>query len=147
MSVPPVSYGNKLVGGTSSNCLYGLDIKGVDPQSGEVRATVAEAEVDRNRNRMNDYFSRQLFSTSWFTDFSKEDFPFHVYAFKVEDKNDLNRFKEGDKDVNFESVPNTHLLRFCDATCLSKRAESCRQHYGSKPEDNKCGEKMTTPKD
>jgi hypothetical protein len=156
MSVLPASGAkispNELMGGPSQNCLYGLDIKSINKESGEVKATVAEAEIDRNRNRMNDYFSRQLFSTSWFTDFKKEDFPLHVYAFKVQNTDDLNHIREGDRDITFEGIPGTHFLSLCGEACIARRQEQCREYYSKEtgkkilPEDKKCGEMQATPK-
>jgi hypothetical protein len=143
MSVPPSSWDKtQRLGGTAMNCLYGFDIKSIDAATGEVKATVAEAELERNRSRKNDYFGRQLFSSSWYTNFNLEDVPRHIYTVKV-DKNDLNRFKEGDKDVTFEGELGTNVLKFCDDTCLNKRETQCREYYKSKPEDNKCGEKQS----
>lgn len=132
MSVPPASWNKTDAPGT--NCLYGLDIKSIDVGSLEVKATVAEAVIDQNRNRYNDYFSRQLFSTSWFTNFEKADYAFHVHAFTVQDKKDLDRFNVGDKDVTFEGVPGTHFLKFCDADCIKKRNDTISDFYSKKKE-------------
>lgn len=133
-SVPPASWDKtqSLGGIPGTNCLYGLDIQSIDSGSGEVKATVAEAVIDRNRNRINDYFSRQLFSTSWFTDFRKEDYAFHVHAFTVQDKNDLSQLKEGDKDIAFEGVSGTHLLKLCDGAYMKDRQKRIDEFYKGK---------------
>ncbi len=125
------------------NCLYRLNIKEVDKDSAEIKATVAKSVVEENRNRINDYLSRQLFSTTWFTDYSLDDYPFHVYAFRLKDKGMINQLKVGN-DFDFENVPNTHYLELCGDTCKNNRKKVCIAHYNPNPprpeEDKRCSE-------
>jgi hypothetical protein len=124
-----------------TNCLYRLTIKNVNLESGEVKATVAESVIEGNSNRRKHYFSRQLFSTDIFTDFDTKNYPPHVYAFQLQDKNLASQLVVN-RDYDFENVPDTHFLKLCNDTCMEERAKQCRKYYDSKPEDNRCGEKQ-----
>ena len=123
---------------TGRNCLYRLTLKDVDKGSADIKATVAKSVVEGNRNRINDYVSRQLFSTTWFTDYGLDDYPYHVYAFRLKDKDVINQLKVGN-DYDFENVPNTHFLELCGDNCKENRLKACLTHYNNaKPGDERC---------
>jgi hypothetical protein len=112
--------------------LYRLTIKELDKGSGEIKATVAETVVDQNRDRENQYFGRQVFSTDWFTDYRVKDYPFHVYAFRLQDQNDLGKLTVREIPYDFENVPDTHYLRLCEKNCKDDRQRLIDKHYKDK---------------
>jgi hypothetical protein len=109
-------------------CLYKLTVTEKDMDSHVIRARVADSAVDQNLNRRNDYFSRQLFSTSWFTDFKREDYHPHEYAFHPDDKNILSQLNVGE-DYYFVGIPDSFFLKQCPDKCMQDRQKIIDDYY------------------
>lgn len=110
-------------------CLYKLTVTEIDMDAHVIRATVAKSALDQNSNRRNDYLSRQLFSTSWFTDFNLGDYHPTQYAFHPDGgKNTLNQLDVG-KDYYFVGKEDSFYLELCNQSCMEKRQKKIDDSY------------------
>lgn len=108
------------------NCLYRLTIKELDHNSQEIRATVAKSVVEEAIDKRSEFFS----PGSWFTKYRIDEYPFHVFAFRVADQKTFNKLTVG-AEYDFENIADTPLLKLCDDICLQDRQVLIKRHYES----------------
>lgn len=106
------------------NCFYRLTIKELDNSSQEVKATVAKSVIEKDISKKNELLS----PTSWFTNYELDEYPFHVYVFRVENQTTFQSLTQGG-EYYFESIPTSPLLKLCDDKCLENRKMLINQHY------------------
>jgi hypothetical protein len=100
--------------------------------SNVIRATVAKSALEGNSNRINDYLSRQLFSTSWFTDFNINNYHPIVYAFHPDGgMNTLSQLDVG-KEYYFVGIEDSFYLKLCDKECMETREKIIKNYYEDK---------------